>query len=220
MTNNYENGARFEEFFSERMRERGFDFKKLSDASGVAVKHLEALSRGNFAALPPEPYFRGYLNRLGQILSFDSDFWWQRLKEGGFTKSSGGADAMPRNRFITKANIKILWIAAIVLVAIIYLAAQLPRILGKPEITISFPQENPATVSAQEIILMGTARNASELYINGELVSLGEEGEWAKVVLLQSELNSFEIKAKKFLGREAVVVQRVLYQPSATSTAP
>ncbi|MEK9180028.1 MAG: helix-turn-helix domain-containing protein [Patescibacteria group bacterium] len=216
------NDTRFEEFFSERVRERGFDLKKLSEASGIAVKHLEALASGNFQKLPAEPYFRGYLNRLGQLLGFDPEIWWKRFKEGGFVKSAGAADSMPKNRFMTKANMKILWGAFAALAIIIYLAIQLPGILGKPSITINFPQENPATVFTQELTLMGTVENASELRIEGEVVPIGEDGAWSKTVLLASSPGPvpFKITAKKFLGSETSIIQQIIYQPAPTSTRP
>ena len=207
-----DNNLRFEEFFTDRLRERGFDLKKLSEASGVALKHLEALARGNFGAMPPAPYFHGYLERLGQILEFDSEAWWQRLKDGGFVKSSGGTDAMPKNRFISNISRKTIGVIVIVIVIVAYLVIQLPRALGKPEITIVFPGENPAMVAAREITLLGSARGASELKINGEFVPLAAGALWEKTVLLQSGLNSFEISAAKFLGGKTRITQQIIYR--------
>lgn len=208
-----DNNLRFEEFFTDRLRERGFDLKKLSEVSGIAVKHLEALARGDFKDLPPSPYFRGYLLRLGQILDFDAEAWWQKLKNGGFVMSSGKEDVMPKNRFIRNISRKTLGIIVTVIVIAVYLYIQLPRALGKPEIKIIFPQENPALVSVQELTLAGSAKGASEVSINGELVPLSAGELWEKTVLLQSGLNSFEIVASKFLGGETRIIQQVIYQP-------
>lgn len=213
-----DNNLRFEEFFTDRLRERGFDLKKLSEASGIAVKHLEALARGNFKALPPAPYLHGYLERLGQILEFDSEAWWQKLKESGFVKSSGERDEMPKNRFIRNISRKTVGVVIGIIVIAVYLAIQLPRVLGKPEITMMFPQENPANISAQEITLLGSAKGANELKINGELVPLSAGALWEKTVFLQSGLNSFEIAAKKFLGGETRVIQQVIYQQTTSAT--
>lgn len=211
-----ENNFRFEDFFKEKVRERGIDLKKLSENSGIALKHLNAIAAGDFKKLPSAPYFRGYLMRLGEILDFDPEMWWQRLNTGGFVKTSGSEDRMPKNRFVTKINSKILWISAGILVAIIYLVIQLPRILGRPEITITFPQENPAIASFQELNILGTVENASELKINGESIQIEENGLWQKKVLLQSGPNPFEITAKKFLGRETKIELKIIYQPVGT----
>lgn len=214
-----ENNFRFEDFFKEKVRERGIDLKKLSETSGIALKHLNAIASGDFKKLPSAPYFRGYLMRLGEVLDFDPEMWWQRLNTGGFVKSSGSEDRMPKNRFVTKINSRVLWISLGILVVIIYLAIQLPRILGKPEVTVTFPPGNPASVSSQEITLAGTVQNATELRINGDLVAIGENGLWEKNVSLSSSSapTPFEIVAKKFLGRETTIIQQIIYWPAGST---
>ncbi len=212
-----ENNFRFEDFFKEKVRERGIDLKKLSETSGIALKHLTAIAAGDFKKLPSAPYFRGYLMRLGEILDFDPEMWWQRLNTGGFVKSSGSEDRMPKNRFVTKINGKILWISLGILLVIIYLAIQLPRILGKPEITVTFPQGNPASASFQELNILGTVKNADELTINSSSIPIEENGLWQNKVLLGSGPNSFRIVAKKFLGREATIDLKIIYQPQTTT---
>lgn len=212
-----DNNLRFEEFFADRLRERGLNPKRLSELSGVATKHIEALCRGDFAAMPPAPYFRGYLNRLGQILNFDPELWWKKLEAGGFIKSSGKNDEMPRNRFVNKISSKPLLAGILGIAVIIYLLFALPKIFGKPQITITFPPENPAVSGAPEIVLSGTARNTTEIRINSEFVNLAEDGSWEKATMLVPDLNSFEIRAKKFLGGETKVIQQIIYQPTSTT---
>ena len=65
--------ADFPSFFNERLKERGLTLKRLSELSGISVKHLEALAAGQFDNLPPAPYLRGYLLKLGQVLGFDGN---------------------------------------------------------------------------------------------------------------------------------------------------
>lgn len=112
-------------------------------------------------------------------------------------------------------------VIVIVVIIVSYIAIQLPRATGKPEITILSPAENPAKASFREFTIAGSVKSASELYINGEVLRPGEGGTWKKNVILQSGLNSFEITAKKFLGGETKIIQQVVYLPTgATSTIP
>lgn len=203
----------FENFFNERVKERGFNLKRLSEISGIAVKHLEALSGGSFGNLPSAPYFRGYLQKLGDILEFDWEVWWLRLKNASLVEGSGAKDLPPRNRFLRQTIYKKLWLIAIVIVIVLYFAFQSTRIFGKPTITITSPAQNPATASSSEIVLTGNIENGSELYINGEFVQITSDGSWQKTVLLGPGLNSFQITAKKFFGGETKVVQQILYEP-------
>lgn len=209
----------FTSFFNERIRERGLNLKKLSEISGIAIKHLEGLSRGDFAKLPSEPYLRGYLWRLGRILNFDPQIWWPKLKEGGSIRNSGGRDLPPKNRFIKPKAHKIFWISGAVLIISLLIGSQAPRIIGKPIITIAYPDKNPATTLTSQINLAGTIKNASGLYINGEVITVGSDGVWKKTVLLQTGINSLKIRAKKFLGGETEVIQQIIYQPTSTPSA-
>jgi hypothetical protein len=211
----------FQYFFNEKIKERGLNLKKLSEMSGIALKHLENLSRGDFSRLPSEPYFRGYLIKLGQVLGFDPQEWWIKFRAGGFVKNSGANDLLAKNlRRSKKPSRRTAALLAILAIFLLYIGLRFSKIFGKPEITITSPAQNPATVGMSKINLSGTAKNASNLYINGEAVTLSEDGSWSKTVLLQSGVNSLEVRAEKFLGGEAKIVEQIIYQPSATSAAP
>ena len=205
----------FENFFNERVKERGLNLKKLSEVSGIAVKHIEALANGNFGNLPSAPYFRGYLQKLGEVLDFDWEIWWARFKTSGLVKDAGPKDLPPRNRFLRPIIYKNIWFAAIVIVVFLYFVFQAAKILGRPTIIITHPAQNPATVSNNEIEIAGNVKNGSELYVNGEFVQVAKDGSWQKDVLLENGLNSLQITAKKFLGGETRVVQQILYEATS-----
>ncbi len=211
----------FAQFLRGRIKERGLNLKKLSEVSGIATKHLEAIASGSFHNVPSVPYFRGYILRLGQILDFDGESWWAKLKEEtGSIKSSETEDAPSGNRFVCVKNKKIVVLAiAAILLIVLFLGFGLARISGKPVIKITSPIESPATVSASEVDIAGTLKNASELYINGELINPDTGGFWSKTVLLGAGTNSFEIRAKKFLGGETKIIEQIIYEPATTATS-
>ncbi len=216
----------FEEFLAERMRDKGVTLKRLSEATGIAPGHLENMMHGNFEHMPSTPYFRGYVIRVGKVLDFNGEEWWEQLKKEDFVKNSGPTDALPKNRFIKKVVPKAAWIiGAAVIIIIIYLAFTLPHILGKPTLTISYPPTNPYTTGSSTITLGGTVENADALYLSSanasdtEEIAVGSDGSWQKTVLLQSGLNPFKISAKKLLGGETAVTEEIIYQSSAAGSA-
>src|SRR6202012_5234309 len=73
----------FEQFFADKIKERGISLKKLSEATGIAPSHIESLLRGDFESMPSAPYFHGYLLHLGAALDFDGEEWWVKLKNDG-----------------------------------------------------------------------------------------------------------------------------------------
>ncbi len=209
----------FESFFRERVKEKGLSLKKLADMTGIALSHLENMARGNFEDMPSAPYFHGYIVRLAKALDFDAEEWWEQIKKENLVKNSGPTDALPRNRFIRKSPVKLIVVAIIIIAVLAYLIFQIPRILGKPSVAITFPAENPYTASSNTITIEGTVKNADALYLNGDPVGVNTaNGSWQKSVLLQSGVNTFDVAAKKFLGGESDIVEQVIYQ-AASGTA-
>jgi len=207
----------FEQFLGNKLRERGLNLKRLSELSGISLKHLQGLGSGNFSNLPSAPYLRGYFMKLGQILDFDYEFWWKKTKEERLIKDSGAEDILPKNRFAKKSLPKFLWLALIILILAVYFITQSSKIFGKPTIIVTYPDQNPISVASSEIVIKGALKNSSELSINGETVVVSADGQWEKTILLQSGLNTLELKAKKFLGGETKFVQQILYQPPFTN---
>lgn len=208
----------FAEFFSERVKQKGYTLKKLSETTGISPRHLQEFMSGNMGALPSEPYVRGYLLKLGQTLDFDGEAWWTKIRSEGRIKNSGAKDAMPQNRFLKKSPMRWLVAGVVVLIIIIYFIVELPRIEGKPTLTLTTPSTNPYTASANLFTFQGTAANASSLSVNGDAVTIAPNGTWEKNVLLQSGMNNFEISATKFLGGETDITEEIIYQGSAGTT--
>ena len=206
-------------FLRDRIKDKGISLKKLSDVSGISLSHIENILRGDFERVPSTPYFRGYLMRLGEVLDFDGEVWWDKIKKEEAVRKSGPADTLPRNRFIRQSPVKILAISAIVLAALIYIIFALPHISGKPVITIVSPQENPFVADTNAVIIQGTVKNADSLYVNGDEATVSSDGSWQKNVLLQEGVNTFDISAKKFLGGTSDVIEQIMYRASASAAS-
>lgn len=202
----------FANFLNERMRERNLNFKRLSELTGVSVKHLEALSSGNPDRLPSAPYLKGYLSRLGGVLGFDPDQAWEEMKKFADAKSSGKADEPSRNRFSREPIGRYVIAGIVVFLLLLYAGLRFYKISGTPSVTISYPQENMVVTGENSFLLAGSVSNSSELKINGEQVQIQPDGSWQKTVSIQPGINTVEITAKKFLGRETKVIRQIIYQ--------
>ncbi len=218
------NDTPFEQFFAEKIKERGITLKKLSEATGIAPSHIESLLRGDFESMPSSPYFHGYMLRLGSALDFDGEEWWAKFKKDGVIKNSGELDTLPKNRFLKKSPPKYLWFIGVGVVILIYLAFQAPRIFGKPTLTILSPGTNPYVTGSSTLTLAGTVSNADSLYLVGangetEQIIIAPDGSWQKGVLLGVGQNPFEIEAKKFLGGETNVTEQVIYEAPGTTAS-
>ncbi len=213
--------SEFANFLNERIHERGLTMKRLSELTGVSSKHLEGIFSGDPKRLPSPPYLRGYLMKLGEVLNFDSNEAWDQMKKLSEAKSSGKSDELPKNRFSKKPVGRYFLIGGIAIVVVLYASFRFYEISGKPDVTVAYPSENMITVDSSPISISGKISNADELRINGERVDIKQDGSWQKDVSLQPGINTMEITAKKFLGKEARLIRQIVFQPAqATSTNP
>lgn len=207
--------SEFQNFLREKIREYGLSLRKLSEISGISLPHLEQLSAGRFEDLPPAPYLQGYLKKLGGVLGFDGDEWWDKLQKEGVLKTAGAEDLLPKNRFARRPIGKAAWLAAAVLVIGMYLVFRSPQIFGRPVLTITAPEEGVASVTDASFVLEGTLAGGDSLSVNGESVPLGRGGAWSATVLLEPGPNPVEIVGRKFLGGETRIVRQIIYAPAA-----
>ncbi len=212
--------SNFSQFLSDQLRARGLTLKRLSELSGIALPHLENMTQGHWEALPPIPYVRGYIAKLGPLLGFDPEEWWQRIEEEAAMRSSGPRDELPKNRFAPQPITKHLGIAAALVILLLYLSFQFPKIFGRPTIVVAAPEEGVATVQTETFAIRGRAMRADELFVNGERVSLGKDGAWSKTVLLEPGLNTIEVKASRFLGGTSVVLRQIIRETPPSAAPP
>ncbi|MBI2888330.1 MAG: helix-turn-helix domain-containing protein [Candidatus Liptonbacteria bacterium] len=201
----------------EKIRDKNWTLEKVSQSSNISIAHLEHLIAGNFDALPPAPYVRGYLRKLGGLLDFDGEAWWQNLREETLVKTSGAADALPTNRF-KEASTAHIWIGAIVIVIVIYVAVRFSAIFGTPTLIIDYPPRGITPSDTEKLIIRGTLSGGDKLLVNGEEVQVFEGGKWEKSIMLQDGLNTLEIEGYRFLGGLAKTTRQIFYTASATST--
>lgn len=225
--------AEFQNLFAAKIKEHGLTIAKLSELSGIATKHLQNLSAGRLDSLPPAPYLRGYLVKLGHILDFDGEAWLEKFKAHGLIRGSGPNDELPKNRFAREPLNKKIFGAVIIIIILTYAGFRFSKILGRPIIEITIPENDPTLVQSKDFLAQGKARDTNELYIsvNGggdELVQMEESGSWQKTLLLRPGENTIRVRAKKFLGRETEVVRRIIFEepaennftPFSSDTAP
>lgn len=206
-------------FLGEKLRDKNITVEKLSELSGIAIRHLENILKGDAEKLPSIPYLHGYLLKLGDILGFDGKAYWEEWRKHAIP-SSGALDKLPENRFSKKPVSKYVWLGVAGLIVLVYLGFELPRIVGSPQLYVASPKSDLINTTSGQITVSGTLQNAKGLYINinGESIPVGDDGSWEKTVSLQPGLNSIEITAKKFLGGENRMVKQVFYTASTTES--
>ena len=212
--NNLNPQKKLSELLREAAELRGLTFERLTELSDIPERYLLALRDGEFGKLPAAPYVRGYLVKLGEVLGIDGEMFWRLYKGEAPIKKSGPQDKLPSNRFAIKSlNKKTIILGAALLLIVIYLVWRAPLFLGTPLIEIISPTANNYVVNTPIVKLVGEINPGDKLTVNGEEVLVGASGRFEKDYELQPGINTFELAAKRFLGKETKLVRRVIYQP-------
>ncbi|MFH0890739.1 MAG: helix-turn-helix transcriptional regulator [Candidatus Liptonbacteria bacterium] len=207
----------FPSFLRDKMKEHNMSLRRLSETTGISLEYLELLLKGNLENLPPVPYLRGYLSRIAETLEFEPEIWWEYFRQAEL-KSSGPRDALPRNRFAPQPVSKHIWWMVVVVVALAYFGFRFTAIFGKPVLLVENPLSDMIQTEESPIVLRGQMKYGDQVFINSESVPL-ENNSWRKEVPLQPGLNTFEIKATKFLGRETKTIRQIFYEPPLITTS-
>lgn len=213
------------EIIIEALKLRNLNAEKLSELTDIPVNYLIALSNDDLTGLPSAPYVRGYLVKIADVLKIDANSLLESYKREislQSLKTSGFSDKMPSNRYALNPLVKkTVIISGIVFILIIfYLIWQvsgpegmLSAFLGVPKIEIINPSADGAIINSPTIRLSGEVSAGDKLIINGEEVLPEKNGRFEKDFSLQPGINTFEFKAKRFLGKETRIIRQVIYQP-------
>lgn len=209
------------EILLERIDAKGLNFEKILILTGVPKHYLDSIFSGEWHKLPAAPYTRGYFKKLEAALECQPEELWNIYKEEAEVQSSGATDKLPENRFAIKKS-KNLWIWPAVVggVVAIYFVVNLAGIIGIPKLDVVSPLS--ATIIAQlpSYEFRGAIDPRDKIFINNEELFADKNGQFQESYNLQPGLNTFEILAKRFLGRETKVVKQIIYQPAPPDIKP
>src|SRR3989344_3083450 len=195
------------------LEQQGWSVKKLTEATSIQERYIHLLLSGELHKLPPAPYVRGYLAKICQVLDLDTQDAWKTYKSEIEISTSGPRDRLPINRFAIKSKIKKSLIFVILGILIIsYLGWNSRQLIGSPLLKVAIPQDETTITSELSTTIEGSTEYSNKLTINNEQIYLEKNGYFKKDYDLQEGINTFEIVAKKFLGRETKIIKKVIRQ--------
>ncbi len=214
MANNLEPHSDLKSLMDEALQLRNVNHEKLAQLTGISERYIWAIQNIETDKLPPSPYVRGYVKKISEVLNLNHDEIWELYKNELTRKTSGKYDTLPQNRFVIKhLSRKQMFAAVIAVFFAIYLLTNANRLIGKPDLKITFPESPIFTTIESRIAITGSLDQKDKLTINGEEIFINQNGDFFKEYELQPGLNIFEFKAQRFLGREASETKQILYQP-------
>jgi len=197
----------------EKMRAKNVNVERLSQLSGVSERYISLLIEGKTDNLPPEPYVRGYIKKISEILELDEDDAWKEfLDRTGNIRKSGDADKLPSNRFEKKSyGGKILLLVFLLIPIAVFVLAR-SSYTRKPEIDLNNLKAEITTTNTRLFTIIGVIDPAYTLRINDEQVLVEEDGSFGRETILDPGLNTITFRAKRLLGKEHIIIKRILYE--------
>ncbi|MCX6809276.1 MAG: helix-turn-helix domain-containing protein [Candidatus Berkelbacteria bacterium] len=197
--------------------------EKAEEETKVRIKYLKAIEADNWQEFPSRIYILGYVRRYADFLGFGSAEILEEFKAdfGQFHTSfnSKKEDKSFFNRLIITPRLIIgILIFLIISFTVGYIIVSAEKLSRPPTIEIISPKEQ--TVSDKDIVISGKTLETAIVEINGQLVSVDDQGNFLQKVTLMTGLNIFEIKSKSRIGKEQIKTLNVLYSTSlSTPTA-
>lgn len=188
----------------EGRRKRKLSLQVVSEATRLPVSQIESLESGDFSVFAAEVYGRGAYLAYARYLGIS-----QRLAERAVDQAlSAARQRVPlkvftpfswMQRFLTPLTL--LWLigAVVGLTAAGYLVWQLQSFLQLPELALIEPAG--VVVGTPELFVHGVAEANSRVTVNGEVVLLGENGEFSTRLWLHPGVNILRVEAENAAGR-------------------
>lgn len=199
----------------------GIAIEKFSQLTSIPVRHLECLEDDRYQELPPDVYVKAMIKKYVRYFSLDADLLFQKLAAARNPQSAGRSDALPSNRFRGDRRVQIplpemSWHPGLILFVVggLWLLLQARALFFVPRIDFHTPEvvEDMSAV----IRLGGRAKGARAITVNGKEVTAKRNGSFSSEVFLIPGMNTVEVRARNYLGRETKKTKFIMYRLKPT----
>ncbi len=208
-------GKNFSSVLVQAIKAKGLTVGKLGELTGISDRFLESFIEEKFEQLPAEPYIRGYLIKIAEVLGLDGEaLWADYLKDNDSVRRAGKGDELPKNRFaVSKINFKLIVLGILIVAVAAFLLLRLPLFSSGQALELINPSGDSTVVSDSNFVLEGKIDSAYALAVNGERIYQGSDGYFRKPVALEEGFNTLVFSFKKMLGREQTLTKQIFYEP-------
>ncbi len=194
---------------------------KVEQITHIRIKYLEALEKDDLNAFPSRIYALGYARRYGEFLGFETKKIDDDFRDEFGSASTFTPKGHQRKTFLPRLLLTPRLIIGIVIFLVVagiigYIGISISRLSQPPNIEITSPSEEAVAIPLVKI--EGKTSDTAVVEINGQLVSVDNNGQFSQQVELVSGVNTFEISAKNRLGRESRETLKILYNKKDSGT--
>ncbi len=190
-------------------------------STGIQIKYLEYLENGDYDKLPADVYTKGFLRNYADFLGVDRDILLNSYnKEKGIKKNLEKKGKKYQKKIkpikistfiITPKKILFFLIAILVLAGLFFLYKEVNSFIITPRLIILSPENNIQTKD-NFIDVVGITDKDILIFINNQPVLVGDDGKFKEKIILQSGINTINVRAINKFKKEIVQVIKVRCQ--------
>ncbi|MFZ2189330.1 MAG: helix-turn-helix domain-containing protein [Candidatus Magasanikiibacteriota bacterium] len=189
--------------------------EEISRKTKIDKKHLQALEECRFRDLPEAViYQKNFVKKYIEALGLDSTpFLSQYDSEEKVNKKKKHPHCAIKENFLSQLPMLGKYFVMILVVAIlaIYLIFQVRNIIEPPLLEVFSPQDGYVT-SDSVLPVRGKTDKGVEIYVNGKMIGVNEQGNFEEKIDLNLGVNTFIISAKKKHGKVTEITRYVVYK--------
>ncbi len=205
------------EILKEARLSQKIDLDLASNELKIHKRFLEALENSDYSIFSDVVQIKGFIKNYAKFLKLNENevlaFWRREYEEKEVKQAEGIKDIMKpmfASKFIiTPGTLLFAFTVASILGFLTYLYFQYRSFAGAPYLAVESPSTN-ISINTSSLDVFGKIDKDSELFLNGQQISLINEGNFAITVSLSNGLNTLTFKAVNKLGKETVLTRTVL----------
>ena len=194
------------------------------EKTGIQLKFLESLERGNFAQLPADVYVMGILRQLARFYVLDASVLVDQFKvERGVQKQLNEKSESNNNRtkkyfkkiLITPRYVTVLLTIGFTVVTLVYVIWQVFSINRVPALEIYQPQDRQI-VKESTFQVIGKTDPSMSVNINEQSVFVDEAGNFKTTISIESGPKELVFTAKNKFDKSVVKKITIIGQNNRT----
>lgn len=208
------------QLLTDAREQKKMTLNEVSEITKIRSSYLHALEEGRYSVFSSEIHLQGFLANYAKFLGLDIE----RIRALYRRERRIKPEPLKRDVFTSKDRPKFVltpkmivfpFIAVAVIGVIVYFVRQYEVIAQPPSLTVTEPQENAVTASAN-LLVSGQVELGNTLTVNNEEVTTVDRlGFFEVYVRLPIEgVNKITVVAESGLGKQTVVERTVTYQPT------
>jgi len=205
------------EILKKTREEKNISLEKVARIAKMNPEYLRALEQEDYQKLPQGIYGKSFLREYCYYLKLDYKKMLDLYEQEVFlnTEPSFKEDVFSHERINRKHLFSLPKIARNIILSVVigacfvYLGFRVKAIIAPPELIITNPAPDQIMESTK-LEVKGKTELEARVFINGQEVFSGADGNFSKEINLKYGINTIKILAQKKYGRDAEVVRQVL----------